>query len=144
MSVRPLPGASYHTLDTVFFSFAHVDPEAADPSPDTTPTHRPSEKNDFISSQGGRKSPVNQVPSPRGRHSYRLGRPPVLLSAIVLCCLAFIASAFWEYASFHFPLFNVPECHAPLAARLSAAFRTQSYRTPVNEYSNNAREMMCV
>jgi len=142
MSVRPLPGASYHTLDSVFFSFTHVDPEVADPSPDTTPSHPPSEKNNFNSSQGGRKPPINQVPCPRGRHSYRLWRPPVVLSVIVLCCLAFVASAIWEYAFDYIPLVNVPERHAPLAARLSAAFRTQPYRTPVNEYSNNAREMI--
>ena len=29
MSVRPLPGASYHTVDTFFHSFDHPDLEAA-------------------------------------------------------------------------------------------------------------------
>ena len=144
MSVRPLPGASYHTFDTFFHSFDHSDLEAA--IVHRTSSCRPSEKKNF----DGFDEPEHHVDQPalaphphsRGRH-YR--GPPVLLSVIVLCCLAFVASAFWSYSSSLPPLPDVPDRHAPLANYLSSAFRTQSsFRKLVDEHYDGALEMTCV
>jgi len=141
MSVRPLPGASYHTIDTFFYSFDHPDLEAA--TVDNTSSYGPSEKK-FFDCLHERKSQV----SPRSPHSSSGGRryraPPVLLSVIVLCCLAFIASAYWEHSP-RLPLPDVPDRHAPLANRLSSAFRTQSsFWTLVDEHYDGALEMTYV
>jgi hypothetical protein len=140
MSVRPLPGASYHTIDTFFYSFDHPDLEAA-AATDNTASYRPSEKKFFECSNERKYHQVDPRSSSQGR---RYRGPPVLLSVIVLCCLAFIASAYWEHFP-RLPLPDVPDRHAPLADRLSSAFRTQSpVRALVDEYYDGALEMMCV
>jgi hypothetical protein len=140
MSVRPLPGASYHTIDTFFHSFDHPDLEAA-PVHDTS-SYGPSEKSLF---DGERKYQADARPPHFSSGGRRYRGPPVLLSIIVLCCLAFVASAFWEHSPGRLPLPDVPDRYASLANRLSSAFRTQSsFKTLVDGHYDGALEMMYV
>ena len=149
MSVRPLPGASYHTFD----AFPYTDLEALDHF-DTPPGYdiSPSDEKDGFDHTFHRGCRCQQQQhlhhatrdssSSSGRRQSRYRGPPVLLSLIVLCCLAFVASAFWQYSSNALP--DVPRRHAPLADRLSSAFRTESQRAMVNEHYDSALQMMCV
>jgi hypothetical protein len=85
MSVRPLPGASYHTLDTVPHSFADDDLEAVGslnaPEPYKEQSYPSSKSTPFL----------DQTPDRRERNRHGL---PVLLAILVFFCLAFTASAF--------------------------------------------------
>lgn len=131
MAARPLPGASYHTADFAFHSFPDVDPEAVDsygPSEKEPPTL---EKRTLQTSQGT---------------AHRRG-PPVMLILLLLCCLAFVASAFTGSASDdQLPAYLpcVPERHAPLAEKISAAFRPEPVAEGVYVVQEGALDIVCV
>ena len=155
MSVRPLPGASYHTFD----AFPYTDLEALDhfdipPGYDISPSD---EKDGFDHTLFHRGCRCQQhqhqhqhlhhardstSSSGSAKRQRRNRGPPVLLSLIVLCCLTFVATAFWNHASNALP--DVPRRHAPLANRFSSAFRTESQSATVNEHYDSALQMMCV
>jgi hypothetical protein len=138
MSMRPLPGASFHTFDA-FHSFDPSDLEAAA----VGAGDGLSERKDFDPFHvDERKHPVDPRQIYSGPRKCRCRRPPVLLSIIVLICLAFVASAYWGNSSGR-P--NVPDRHTPLPIRLSSASRTKtSFETLVDEHFNGALDMMCV
>jgi len=133
MPVRPLPGASYHTLETILHSFANVDPEAVG----SLNAYGPSEKQGYLSEE---RTPLLSQPPSAAAARYRRG-PPVLLLLILFFCLAFVASAFLGYSPHHFPLSYVPDRHAPLADYLASALQAQSYRTLVNENYDTALKL---
>jgi len=124
MTVRPLPGASYHTLETVLHSFANVDLEAVG----SLNACDPPEKD---SSSSTESTPLLDPTSDSRERSYR--GLPLLLSILVFFCLAFTASAFLGYSAQRWLLPDVPDRHASIADHLSSAFQAQSYRTLVNE-----------
>jgi len=129
MPVRPLPGASYHTLEAILHSFANVDPEAVG----SLNAYDPSEKQGYLSEEC---TPLlSQPPSTPPRHRRE---QPILLFLILFFCLAFVASAFWGYSPHHFSLSYVPDRHAPLADYLASALQAQPYRTLVNENYDTA------
>jgi hypothetical protein len=133
MSSRPLPGASYHTLETLLHSFANVDLEAVG-SLETLES--PSEKKSHPSDES---TPL--LLESRGRIRHGL---PMLLSLLVFFCLAFTASAFLGYSASRWLMPDVPDRHVSVADYLSSAFQAQSYRTLVNEHYNGALVTMCV
>lgn len=137
MSVRPLPGASYHTFD----AFPYTDLEALDHF-DTPPGYdiSPSDEKDGFDHTFHRECRCQQQHHSSSRRQSRYRGPPVLLSIIVLCCLAFVASAFWQYSSNALP--HVPRRHASLADRLSSAFRTESQRAMINKHYDSALQMI--
>ena len=132
MSSHPLPGASYHTLETILHSFANVDLEAVG-SLETLES--PSEK----------KSRPTDESTPlldsrvRSRHGLSM-----LLGLIVFFCLAFTASAFLGYSATRWLMPDVPDRHVSVADHLSSAFQEQSHRTLINEYYNGALVTLCV
>ena len=135
MSACPLSGASYHTLEAPIHSFDNVDPEALG-SLDAYV----SEKKIIHSSN---------IRMPLLDHHIATRRPdhratPVLLTLLIFSCLAFVGSAFWSCFPHYLSLPDVPDRHAPFADNLSAALRTQAYRTLANENFDDALEMMCV
>ena len=134
MSLRPLAGASYHTIDTVpLFTYPDVDLEATGSS-DAYKHH--------IYTYKGRHSPLNQTPA--SRTSHRRG-PPVLLVLLLLCCLAFVATALTGYPTnrvLHLP--DVPEGHARLANNISAVLQVQPYRSMVEANYEGALEILYV
>jgi len=139
MSVRPLPGASYHTFDTLPYSdieaVGHFDTL---PGYDISPFDEKHGPDTFH--HGCRcKQHLRQA---RDRRQRRRCGAPVLLSVIVLCCLAFVVSAFWKYPFDTLPLPDVPGRHVSLADRLSSTFQTQSQRAMVNEHYESALEMI--
>jgi len=140
MSVRPLPGASYHTIGS-FHSFDPSDLEAAVVD-DSTSGDGLSERKDLDPFRvDEHKYLVDPRPTYSSCKKRRCRRPPVLLSIIVLICLAFVASAFWGNNSSGRP--NVPDRHTPLPIHLSSASRTKtSFETLVDEHFNGALEMM--
>ena len=124
MATRPLPGASYHTADFTFHSSPDVDPEAVDP-------YGPSEK-----------EPHNTLQtSQRTAHPRR--QRPVILIILLLCCLAFVASAFTGN-TFHDDLACVSERHAPLADHISAAFQPEPNADRVYVIQESAVHILCV
>jgi hypothetical protein len=133
MSSRPLPGASYHTLETVLHSFANVDLEAVG---SLESLESPSEKK---SSPSDESTPL--LESRVRNHHHGL---PMLLALLVFFCLAFTASALLGYSASRWLMPDVPDRHVSVADHLSSAFQAQSYRTLVNEYYNGALSMMCV
>ena len=135
MPVRPLPGASYHTLETILHSFANVDPEAVG----SLNAYDPSEKQGYSSEE--RTPLLSQPPFTPARHRRGL---PILLFLILFFCLAFVASAFWGYSPHHFPLSYVPDRHEPLADYLTSSLQAQSYRMLVNENYDTALKMLFV
>jgi hypothetical protein len=132
MSSRPLPGASYHTLETILHSFANVDLEAVG-SLETLES--PSEKKSHPSDES--------MPLLESRVRIRHGLP-MLLSLLVFFCLAFTASAFLGYSASRWLMPDVPDRHVSVADHLSSAFQAQSYRTLVDEHYNGALVTMCV
>jgi hypothetical protein len=132
MSSRPLPGASYHTLETILHSFANVDLEAVG-SLDTLES--PSEKKSLLSNESTPllKSRV------RNRHGLSM-----LLGLIVFFCFAFTASAFLGYSASRWLMPDVPDRHVSVADHLSSAFQEQSYRNLVNGLYNDALVTLCV
>lgn len=132
MSSRPLPGASYHTLETILHSFANVDLEAVG---SLESLESPSEK---LPPSSDESTPLLES---RVRTRYEL---PMLLALLFFFCLAFTASAFLGYSASRWLMPDVPDRHVSMADHLSSAFQTQSQRTLVNEYYNGALEMMCV
>src|SRR6266852_1454156 len=132
MSSRPLPGASYHTLETILHSFANADLEAVG-SLDTLES--PSEKN----------SPSSDESTPLLKSRVRNHRGwPLLLELLVFFCLAFTASAFLGYSASRWLMPDVPDRHASIADHLSSVFQAQSQKTLVNEYYNGALVTLCV
>lgn len=137
MSSRPLPGASYHTLETILHSFANVDIEAVG-SLETLES--PSEKKPLSSSSSSDEStPLLENRRARNRHGL-----PMLLALLLFFCLAFTASALLGYSASRWLMPDVPDRHVSIADHLSSAFQAQSQKTLVNEYYNGASEMMCV
>ena len=141
MSVRPLPGASYHTFDT----FPYTDIEAIGhfdtlPSYDIEPFD---EKHGLDTFHHGCRC-KQHLHQTRDRRQRRCCGLPVLFSLIVFCCLAFLVSAFWKISSDPLPLPVVSGRHASLADRLASTFQTQSHRAMVDEHYENAKKMMCV
>ena len=132
MSSRPLPGASYHTLETILHSFANVDLEAVG---SLESLESPSEKK---SSSSDESTPL-LVSRVRNHHGL-----PMLLALLVFFCLAFTASAFLGYSASRWLMPDVPDRHVSVADQLSSAFQAQPYRTLVNEYYNGALAIMCV
>jgi hypothetical protein len=135
MSSRPLPGASYHTLETILHSFANVDLEAVG-SLETLES--PSEKRP-LSSSSDESTPLLENSRARNRHGL-----PMLLALLLFFCLAFTASALLGYSASRWLMPDVPDRHVSIADHLSSAFQAQSQKTLVNEYYNGALEMMCV
>ena len=135
MAVRPLPGASYHTLDTVFHSFGDVELEATG----SLNACDPPEKDSCLSNES---TPLID-PTPDNRKRSRRGLPP-LLSILVLFCLVFTASAFLGYPTHRRLVPDVPDRHASMADHLSSALEAQSYRALVNENYDGALVAMCV
>ena len=137
MAVRPLPGASYHTLDTVFHSFADVELEATG----SLNACDPPEKNSCLSNES---TPLLDPTPDNGKRSRR--GLPLLLSIIVLFCLVFTASAFLGYPTHRRLVPDVPDRHASTAQadHLSSALEAQSYRALVNENYDGALVAMCV
>ena len=134
MRVRPLPGASYHALE-VFHSFANVDLDAVG----SLNTSDPSEKQSDSSNES---TPLlDQTPDSRERNRCRL---PLLLTILVLFCLAFTASAFLGNSANRLLMPDVPDRHASIADHLSSALEAPSYRTLVNENYEGASATMCV
>lgn len=132
MSARPLPGASYHTVETLLHSFANADLEAVG-SLDTLES--PSEKKPLLSDES---TPLLES-RVRTRHGLSM-----LLGLIVFFCLAFTASAFLGYSATRWLMPDVPDRHLSVAEQLSSAFQAQSYKTLVNEYYNSALVTLCV
>ncbi len=132
MSARPLPGASYHTLETILHSFANVDLEAVG-SLETLES--PSEKKPRSSDE------FTPLLESRVRNHHGL---PMLLSLLVFFCLAFIASALLGYSASHWLMPDVPDRHTSIADHMSSALQAQSYRTLINEYYDGALVTMCV
>jgi len=133
MSVRPLPGASYHTaLDAVLHSFANVDPEAVG----SLNAYGPSEKMSYYPEES--RPLLDEASSTRRR---RRGLP-VLMALLVLCCLAFVASAFWGYSPLRLLSPNVPERHVPLVDRISAMLHSDLHRMLVNQDFRSAVQTM--
>jgi hypothetical protein len=124
MSSRPLPGASYHTLETILHSFANVDLEAVG-SLET-----------LESSSEKRPRPSDEsTPLLENRVRIRYGLP-MLLGLIVFFCLAFTASAFVGYTAGRWLMPDVPDRHVSIADHLSSAFEEQSHFPWLNEYYN--------
>lgn len=136
MPVRPLPGASYHTLETVLHSFANVDLEAVGSLNVSDPSEKPS--TEFTPLLDPTK---DQTPDSRERNRRGL---PLLLTIIVFFCLAFTASAFLGYSANRLLMPDVPDRHASIADHLSSALEAPSYRTLVNEKYEGASVTMCV
>lgn len=132
MSSRPLPGASYHTLETILHSFANVDLEAVG---SLESLESPSEK---LPRSSDESTPLLESRA-RTRHGL-----PMLLALLLFFCLAFTASAFLGYSASRWLMPDVPDRHVSIADHLSSAFQAQSQRTLINEYYNSALEMMCV
>ncbi|KAH9979588.1 hypothetical protein BGW80DRAFT_605912 [Lactifluus volemus] len=132
MSVHPLPGASYHTIDTV--PLFDIDLEA-----EASPHFNLPEKNIYTSKE--RLPLLDQIPSSR---TVRRHAPPVMLVLLMLCCLAFVVSAYAERAANHLLLCEVSATHAHawLPNHVSAAFRSQSYGTSVRENIDGALEIL--
>lgn len=133
MAPRPLPGASYHTADFTFHSSPDVDPETVD-------SYGPSEK--VLHTLEARTLQTSQ----RGTRLHRRGAP-VMLILLLLCCLAFFASAYAGRASHdhvfaHLPC--VPERHVPLADQISAAFRPEPDAEWVYVVQTRALDILCV
>ncbi|KAH9953730.1 hypothetical protein BGW80DRAFT_1408862 [Lactifluus volemus] len=84
---------------------------------------------------------LDQIPSSRtvSRHA-----PPVMLVLLMLCCLAFVVSAYAERVANHLLLCEVSATHAHawLPNHVSAAFRSQSYGTSVRENIEGALEIL--
>ncbi|KAF8466067.1 hypothetical protein DFH94DRAFT_781616 [Russula ochroleuca] len=129
MPVRPLPGASYHTLETVLHSFANVDLEAVGsfnaPEPSEKQSHPSNESTPLL----------DQTPDSRERNRRAL---PLLLVILVFFCLAFTASAFLGYSAHRLLMPDVPDRHASIAEHLSSALQAPSYRMLVNENYDGA------
>jgi hypothetical protein len=128
MSVHPLPGASYHTIDTPLFACSDVDLEAKGSSdPRTLPIYTSN-------------SPLpGQTPSIR---TLRCRGPPVVLVLLLFCCFAFVVSAFTGLPANRSLLPDVPESHAWSENHISAAFRSQPYRSLVEENHEGALEIL--
>jgi hypothetical protein len=137
MAVRPLPGASYHTLETILHSFANVDLEAVGSLHAYSP---PSEKNSYSSNES---TPLLDESSDSRVHSRQHGLP-MLLALLVFFCLAFTASALLGYSTRLWLMPDVPDRHASIADYLSSALQAQSYRTLVNDNYDGALGTMCV
>jgi hypothetical protein len=135
MTVRPLPGASYHTLETVLHSFANVDLEAVGSLNACDPPEKsPSPSNET--------TPLLDS-TLDSREGSRRGLP-LLLSILVFFCLAFTASAFLGYSAHRWLMPEVPDRHTSIADHLSSALEAQSYRAQVNENYDGALVAMCV
>jgi hypothetical protein len=133
MSVHPLPGASYHTINTNPLFDIDLEAEA---SPHFN--HFP-EKNIYTSKE--RLPLLDQILS--SRTACRRA-PSVMLVLLMLCCLAFVVSAYAERAADHLLLSDVSATHAHawLPNHFSAAFRSQSYSTSVKENIEGALEIL--
>jgi hypothetical protein len=125
MTVRPLPGASYHTLETVLHSFANVDLEAVG---SLNAYESSSEKKSHPSNESTPLLDETSDSRVRNRHGL-----PMLLALLVFFCLAFTASAFLGYSAHRWLMPDVPDRHASIADHLSSALQAQSYRTLVND-----------
>jgi hypothetical protein len=134
MSVYSLPGASYHTIDTT--PLFDIDLEA-EPSSDFKPFPR---KNIYTSKER-LPSLLDHIPSSR---TVRHRAPPVVLVLLILCCLAFVISAYAERAANHLLLSDMSASHAHvwLSNHVSAAFRSESYRSSVKENIEGALEIL--
>jgi len=138
MTVRPLPGASYHTLETaVLHSFANVDLEAVG---SLNAYDLPSEKKSHPSDES---TPLLDQ-SPESRAARNRHGLPMLLAILVFFCLAFTASAFLGYSAHRLLMPDVPDRHTSIADQLSSVLQAQSYRTLVNENYDGALVTMCV
>jgi len=124
--MSPLPGASYHTLDTILLSFPNVDLEAVG---SLESLESPSEKKPLLSNES---TPLLEIRA-RVRHGWSM-----LLALLIFFSLAFTASAFLGYSASRWLMPDVPDHHVSIADHLSSAFQEQSYRTLVNEYFNGA------
>ncbi|KAI0284450.1 hypothetical protein BC826DRAFT_1109727 [Russula brevipes] len=117
MSVRPLPGASYHTaFDAVLHSFANVDPEAVG----SLNAYGPSEKMSYYPEES--RPLLDEASSTRRR---RRGLP-----------------AFWGYSPLRLLSPDVPERHVPLVDRLSTMLHSDLYRLLVNQNFKSAVDTM--
>ncbi|KAF8466066.1 hypothetical protein DFH94DRAFT_347603 [Russula ochroleuca] len=132
MPVRPLPGASYHTVEAVLH---YVDLEAVG----SLKAPEPSEKQSCPS--GESRSLLDQTPDSRKRNHRG---PPVLLAILGFFCLAFTASAFLGYSGHRVPMPDVPDRYASIAEHLSSALQAPSYRMLVNENYDGALHVVAM
>ena len=128
MAVRPLPGASYHTLGGVFHSFPDVELESTGSSNVCDPPEKFCPSNESTPLLD--RTPDNRKRSRRGL--------PLLLSILVFFCLLFTASAFSGYPTHRRLMPDVPDRHA------SIAIQAQSNRALVNENYDGALVAKCV
>ncbi|KAH8993742.1 hypothetical protein EDB92DRAFT_1944442 [Lactarius akahatsu] len=135
MAARPLPGATYHTVDFAFHSSPDADPEAVD-------SYGPSEKEPSTL-----ESRIH-LPIQTSHDKARTRRgPPVLLILLLLCCLAFVVSAFTGSAfddddDDDLLLSCVPERLAPLAQQISAEFQTAPHAERVYVTQERALDIL--
>ncbi|KAI0258131.1 hypothetical protein BC834DRAFT_1046049 [Gloeopeniophorella convolvens] len=111
MAHMPLPGASYHTMDSIY---ALPDLEAATPL-----DAQLSEKTDSEKHAGPRHTASQPLP-PVGK--------PVLLILLAFCCFALVASVLPETTPYYSPAASpIPERHERVASHVSFALRTEMY-----------------
>ena len=132
MAVRSLPGASYHTLETVFHSFGDVELESTGSS---NACGSP-EKSSWPSNES---TPLLD-PTPDNRKRRHRG-PPLPLSMLVFFCSVLTASALLGYPTHRRLTPNVPDRHALI---LSSAIQAQSYRALASENYDDALVAKCV
>ena len=128
MTARSLPEASYHTADFTFHSSPDVDPEIVD-------SYGPSEKERPIA-----------LHTSQGMAHLRRGRP-IMAIILLLCCLAFVASACTGSASlnrFFKYLACVPASHTPLADHIPAAVRPEPTAGRFYVIQESATDILCV
>ncbi len=128
MAARPLPGAVYHTADFAFHSSPDVDPEAV--------LSYPSEK----------EPSTLEIPlqTSQGRTRPRRGQL-VLLTVLLLCCLAFVVSAFRSRGpDFELDFQCETDRAATLAYEFSSAFRSTPHRELLNERRARALDILYV
>ncbi len=119
MAARPLPGAIYHTADFAFHSSPDVDPEAV--------YSYPSEK----------EPSTLEIPlqTSQGRTRPRRGQL-VLLMVLLLCCLAFVVSAFRVDQNEKYP-------HA-LAQKIEEMFQSTPHKELLQERHAGALDILYV
>jgi hypothetical protein len=134
MSVHPLPGASYHTIDTT--PLFDIDLEA-----EASPHFNHFPQKNIYTSKERLPSLLDHIPSSR---TVRHRAPPVMLVLLLLCCLAFVISAYTERTVNHLFLCDVSASHAHawLPNHISATFQSQPYRLSVKENIEGALEIL--
>jgi len=123
MAARPLPGAVYHTADFAFHSSPDVDLEAVH--------SYPSEKEPFTVE----KHIHFPLQTSQGRTRPRRGQLALLI-VLLLCCLAFVVSAFRVDQNEKYP-------HA-LAQKIEEMFQSTPHKELLQERHAGALDILYV